>query len=732
MSNAPYADIPRVDALDKVRGATLYAADRQPGNLVHAALAAATIAKGSIVSIDTSAANAVRGVRLILTHENIGPLGSAGFLLGGGRAFQSFQPMSSASIAYRGQPIAVVAADTLEAAIEAASLVDATYHEEAFSATIESEGTETIVQAEAPLGHPNPDIVFGDADQAYAAAEIQVDATFTSPPQHQNPIELVATVAEWAGDRLLIHEGTQNANALRFGLATQLGISAENVEIRSHHLGGGFGQKNSLQMQTVFAAIAARRVGRPVKLVVPRSQLFHDASFRPQSVHRMQLGADASGKMLAALHSVDGQTSRHDLFPGEYCQTSARLYGIPNFRGFHRMVRTDTQTPGYMRAPFEHTACLAMECAVDELAYRLDQDPVALRLANDTAHDPVEDLPLSSRHLADCLRRGADRFGWSDRRMEPMSMRAADGSYIGWGVACGAYPGNAAANVARLTITAEGVVEISAGVHEMGQGIRTVLANVVSRRLDVPLESVTALLGDTRGAYPHLTAGSWGTTASIPATIKACDAMWQRLREVAPDAPSGANPVDLIRRAGLPSLQVEVRSSAPGQDISAVDRIATGGASPTGPAYPGFVTFSYIAHFVEVRIEPNTRRIRVPRVVSVADCGRVLSPRTARSQVWGGVVWGIGAALREESEVDPRYGGFLNADIAEYMIPVNADIGTIDVDFIDEPDPQINEAGVKGLGEVVMAGVAPAIANAIFHATGRRLRSLPFRVEHLL
>jgi xanthine dehydrogenase YagR molybdenum-binding subunit len=731
MSDTAYPEIPRVDALEKVRGLTRYGADHTPRNVLHADLSVSTIVRGRIETLDISAAEAVEGVRYVLTHENAGEIASTGFLLGGGFGFQSFQPMGSDQIAYRGQPIALVVAETLEAAIEAAALVRATYREERFSSEIDSEGSETIEQASAPLGHPSPDVVFGDAQTAFEEAEFKVEAEYHSPPQHQNPIELVSTLAEWDGDRLIIHEGTQNANAIRFGLATQLGISADHIEVRSPTVGGGFGQKNSLQEQTVLAALAAYATNRPVKLVVPRAQLFLGASFRPECRHRIRLGADRAGRLVAALHEVDGQTSRHDLFPGEYCQTSARLHGIPNFAGAHRMVRTDVQTPGYMRAPFEHTACFAMESAIDEMAYLLNRDPVELRLANDTDTDPVENLPLSSRHLAECLRRGAARFGWDRREMAPTSMRAQDGSFLGWGVACGAYPGNAAANVAHLTVRSNGTVEVSAGVHEMGQGIRTVLANVVARRLGVPTESITALLGDTRGAFPHLTAGSWGTSASVPAVMRACDALLEQLREIAPDS-AGASPFEILSRAGRDELRVEVGYSAPGQDPASVERLASGFASPTGPDYDGFVTFSYIAHFVEVRVEANTRRIRIPRVVSVADCGRVLSPRTARSQLYGGVVWGIGATLREEAEVDSRYGGFLNADIAEYVIPVNADIGVIEAEFIDEPDPRINEAGVKGLGEVVMAGVAPAIANAVFHATGRRVRDLPIRVDDLL
>ena len=732
MSDAPFPETPRVDALDKVRGKPIFAADDHRPSLLHAALAVSTIAKGRISSLDTKAAAAVRRVRLVLTQELMGTVKSAGFIMGGGYAFQSFQPMLSPTIAYRGQPIALVAAETLEAAIEAAHLVKASYAEEPFSSTLEAKGTETVNQADTPLKNVFPEIVAGDADKAFAEASIKVDVVFNCPPQHQNPIELIASIAEWQGDKLIIHEGTQNAEAIRHGLVKALGLSAEQVEVISPFAGGGFGQKNSLQMQTVLTAVAARQTGHPVKLVVPRTGVFHDASFRPASRHHIRLGADRSGRMAAAIHEVDAQTSRHDLFPGEYTACSARLHGFASFRGVERLVRTDVQTPGYMRAPFEHPACFAMESCVDELAYALGQDPVALRLANDTTTDPVTGLPVSSRHVAECLRRGAERFGWEKRSMAPQSMRAADGSQIGWGIAIGCYPGLTVPSVAHLKVTDDGGVIISIGGHEMGQGIRTALANAISRKLAVCAEDVTAIVGDTRAAPQHLTAGSWGTASAIPAAEDAADAMLKALAELSPGGIGDRTPAQILKTAGRHSLEVDVQRKAPGQPDAIYGRLRSGLPSIGGPVYGSYVTFSYIAHFVEVRVEPTTRRIRVPRVVSVADCGRVMSPRTAASQVRGGVVWGIGATLREASEVDPRYGGYLNADLAEYVLPVNADIGSIEVEFIDKPDTTFNSAGAKGLGEVSMTGVAPAIANAVFHATRRRIRDLPIRVEHLL
>jgi xanthine dehydrogenase YagR molybdenum-binding subunit len=635
------------------------------------------------------------------------------------------------AIAYRGPPPALVVADTLETATEAAALIQATCATEPISATLDAPGTETVDQADTPLNDRFPQIIAGDADKAFAEAPVRIDARFTTAPQHHNPIELIATVAEWKDGKLTVHEGTQNAEGVRHGLVAALGLTPDRVEVISPFVGGGFGQKYALQMQTVLTAVAAQRLGRAVKLVVPRAQIFHDASFRPAIRHRVRLGADGSGNMVAAIHEVDAQTSRHDLFPAQYAAVSSRLYGIKNFRGRERFIRTDVQTPGYMRAPFEHAACFTMESCVDELAYSLGRDPVALRLANDTATDAISKLPLSSRHVGECLRRGAERFGWSKRTMAPQSMRAHDGSFIGWGVAIGAYPCFIAPAVARVRVTVEGGIFISIGGHEMGQGMRTALAAAVGRKLGVPAANVVAEIGDTRTAPQHMTAGSWGTASAIPAANDAADAMLKALAKLSP-GPPGRTPAQVLKAAGRASLEVEIQKKAPGQADAIYDRPAAGHLSFAGPVYPEFVTFSYCAHFVEVRVEPTTRRVRIPRVVSVVDCGRVISPRTAASQVRGGVVWGIGAALREASEVDPRYGGFLNADLADYVLAVNADIGAIDVEFIDKPDFKFNTAGVKGLGEVCMVGVAPAIANAVHHATGRRLRNLPIRIEHLL
>ncbi|WPB56979.1 xanthine dehydrogenase family protein molybdopterin-binding subunit [Xylophilus sp. GOD-11R] len=729
----PQPGAERVDARDKVRGALRYAGDQRRPGLLHAALVGSRIARGSVEAIDTRAARRLPGVQAVFTHEDIDAFEGGGFLMAGGFGFQSVYPLRSAQIAHRGQTVAMVVADSLETAREAAALVTVRYATVPFSAGLDQADAPPVAQASVLPLPPFADRRVGDAPAALQSAAVTVDLRFELPAQHQNPMEIIATLAEWQDGRLTVHEPTQNSEGVRHGLARQLGISPGLVRVVSPSLGGGFGQKNSLQPHTALVALAARRLGRPVKLVMTRAQQFHNASFRPAGRHRVRLGADAGGRLVAAVHEIDQQTSRHDLFPSVGTEITARLYGVSHYLGVERLVRTDVQTPGYMRAPFEHPAAFAFESAVDEMAYALDRDPVAFRLANDAATDPLTGKPFSSRHSTECLVRGSEMFGWQRRSMAPGSMRAPDGSLVGWGVALGLYKAAMAPAFATVRLQADGAVRVSVGGHEMGQGLRTTIAVTVARTLGAPIAAVEVRIGDTAGAPQHLTAGSWGTATALPPVMEAVERLLDDLRQHAGDATTapGTNALQLLRGSGRPFAQAESRRRAPGQPEQVFGRLTGGLPAAAGPEYPDFVAFSFIAHFVEVRVEPTTRRIRVPRVVSVADCGAVISPRTARSQVEGGVVWGIGAALREASEVDPRYGGFLNTDLAEYVLPVAADIGRIEVDFVGRPDYRFNASGAKGLGEVAMVGVAPAIANAVFHATGRRFRRLPLLMDDL-
>lgn len=717
MSTASFPNRPRVDARDKVRGATLFPGDVPVRRALYAMTVPSRIAKGTMTALDASAAMRVPGVVRVLGPEDFPPSVSENW--------PPTPPTLEWQIAYRGQPVALVVAETLEAAIEGAEAVQPTYKSEAFAAVMDSQGSSR---------DSADDLTFGNAEEALRGATVTIDASYSSPTQHHNPIELLATTAIWEDGRLTIHECTQDSAGTKGATARALRLDPAIVDVKSAYIGGGFGQKGGMgQRQTALIAQAAILLGRPVKIVTPRGQIFHLATYRPNSRHRVRLGASADGKLIAALYDAEQEQSRNGFFPSaNYHEAPCRLYGIKNYRGTAADIRLDRQHPGWMRAPHPQAACFAFESAVDELAYKLGRDPVALRLANDGRIDPRTGHPYSSRFLNECLDEGARRFGWSRRTPEPRSMTASDGSLVGWGVACGAYPSMMVAAVATLRIGADGRTRFAVSGHEMGQGIRTAIAAVLLEGLDIDPDRLEIAIGDTTAAPQHMTAGSWGTAGVVPAAAKAVARMRKAIADLLAGRRIAGNLHRQLATVRRPFLQIEVSELAPGQGPEALQSLRQGGFAVAGPEYTNFTTMSYIAHFVEVRIEPNTPRIRVPRVVSIADCGRVISPRTAASQVRGGVVWAFSAALREATEIDPRYGGYLNSDLADYVVAVNADIGEIDVGFIDQPDPLANSIGLKGLGEVAMVGASPAIANAIFHATGRRLRDMPIRIEHLL
>lgn len=723
MPAAPFEDRARFDARDKVMGRTAFSADVQLPNMLYAMAVPAPIAKGRIVEVSTADALRVPGVVRVLTAADFGkptppPKGARG--LGAAPATPTIVP----DIAYRGAPIALVVAESIEAAIEGAEAIRARYADApSFSSTITSPGAarEPVEPTEA-----------GNAGAAMQRATTVVEVEYECPAQHHNAIELLSTVAIWSGGRLTIYEAAQGAQVVKANVAKALAIDPAIIDVKSIYIGGGFGQKGTPQRQAPLVARAAMLLGRPVKLVMPRGQVFHNASFRPHSRHKIRIGADAGGKMIAVEYDADHQQSRFGHFPPEYHESQPQMYGIADYHGTAANVRIDTQNPGYMRAPFPHPASFAFEGAVDELAYKLGKDPVAFRLAHDASVDPINGNPLSSRFLNECIAEGARRFDWNRRSPEPGSMVLPDGTLVGLGVGCGAYPAITSANMAKLRVAADGTTRFSVSAHEMGQGIRTVIAAALLRALDIDPDKIDLQIGDTAAVPQHLTAGSWGTASVLPAVDAAAAKLKAAFAELLAGRQIRGNLHRQLASVRRPYIEVEVATLAPGQDASVLEGLRGYGYALAGPEYPKFTSFSYIAHFAEVHIEPLTRRVRVPRVVSVVDCGRVISPRTAESQVRGGVVWGIGSALREETDVDPRFGGWLNNDLADYVVPVNADVGEIEVAFIDRPDPLLNTTGAKGLGEVALAGASGAIANAIFHATGKRIRRMPIRVEHLL
>ena len=721
MTDRAFPDLERVDARDKVLGRTRFAADFPFPDLLHAMLVPATIAKGRVVAIDATAARMIPGVARVLTAADF-PSAPSGE---GPPTPMSPPRMIDGIVAFRGDPVAVVLGETLEAAIQGAEAVAVQYSSDSFAADIDSVGAERV---------PVTPVVVGDADLALADAALVIDETYETPVQHHNPIELFATTAVWAEERLTVYDSTHAATFLKNAVAGAIGLDAALVEVKSAYIGGSFGQKGVPKRQTAMIAWAAKLAGRPVKLVTPRGQVFHLATHRPRTRHHIRLGADADGRMTALRYHV-AQENRPggNLKVVDYHDAVPRLYGVENYAGTGEDVHIDRQTPGTMRGTHAFGACFALESAVDELACRLGRDPLSLRLSNEARADPLTGKPLSARYLTLCLEEGARRFGWERRTSEPGSMRLPDGTALGWGLACGVFHAGMSAADATLRVGADGTTRFVTGAHEVGQGIRTAIANTILRELEIDPDGLDIVIGDTAAGPQPITAGQWGTASVVPVTVKAV-AQWKAaFAEIAGDRQLGGNNVHTrLASLGQPYLEVKVSELAPGQPPAALHAMRKVGWGVADAHCLDVTAMSYIAHFVEVHVAPGTRRISVARSVSIADIGRVISPRTAMSQMHGGAVWGLSTALREETETDPRFAGYLNADLADYAIAVNADMGKTDFGFIDRPDPAFNSVGAKGMGELVMVGLAAAIANAVHHATGRRLRKLPIRVDDLL
>ncbi len=701
----------RRDAAGKAAGVSRYAADFPHADAAYAALTTSRVARGRITRIDTTDAEAVPGVRLVLTHRSLNEtLGEETFAMKGGHMQSSFLPLTSDTVHYAGQIVALIVADTQEAAEEAARKVAVDVDEVQASASMDDAGrVETAMESSA--------IDVGDALAAFAAAPVTVDATYLTPAQHHNPIELYSTTAAWRDGKLLVNVPSQWVSGTQAGLATIFGVPPEDVHVESPFVGGGFGSKATILPHTVLVAMAARRLGRPVKLIVPREAMFTVGSFRPATRSRFRLAAERDGRLVAVMHDDTGQSAviDHAAFPG--VEATARMYGSPNIRGRAFVVETDVNTPGFQRAPAEAPSFFGLECAVDELAVALGMDPVALRIMNEPARDPVSGLPWSSRSLVQCYRRGAELFGWDRRNPVVGSMTAPDGTLIGWGCATATYPSAMCPAAARVRLEADGTCVVSCAAHDLGTGAYTVLGQIAADVLDVPDEKVRVHLGDST-LPPGPFAGGSVTTGSVGSAVHmAALAVRDALRS---GAPVGAG----IERT------VEWK---PGTMSSEQMRQGLeGGIAMSGPTTETHSSYSFGAQFAEVRIDPLLRTVRVSRMVGVFACGRIINPRTAQSNLAGGMIWGASFALLEESHVDRKQARFSNADLAGYHFSTNADIGEVVVETIDEEDTVVNAIGAKAVGEIGIVGMPAAIANAVHHATGVRVRRTPIRVEDLL
>jgi xanthine dehydrogenase YagR molybdenum-binding subunit len=743
--------VPRFDAKLKVTGAARYPSDEAVANPAFACLATSSIARGAIREMNTEAAFGVPGVLDILTFKNANEVRPLKTFSEGGQAGSSIVPLSSSKIWHDGQIVALVVAETFEAASEAADKIVIGYDEEVPTAKFDSPGTETKAVADVDKKHKDP--TFGDAERAFESAPVTIDAQYETPPQHHNPMELFTTTCSWSDGKLTVFEPSQFVYGLKNGLAEQLGINPEDIRVISRFLGGAFGSKGSMTARTALVALAAKRVGRPVKLAATRAQGFTIATYRAETRHHVRLGADAQGKLLTYLHEAWELSSRPDNYNVSGTTSTAVMYGYGAIATKVNVVNADRNTPGFMRSPPEVPYMYALESAMDELACALKMDPVALRRANDTMKDPASDRVYSSRSLIQCFEQGSEAFGWKDRNPEPQSMR--DGDWlVGWGCATAAYPTQITAAAVRVRLSPDGSVLVQVAAHEIGNGIYTVLAQTAAERLGAPLDLVRVEVGDSALPAGPVAGGSNTTASTTSVLVKACDVIRAKLFQAAA-ATKGENDAQAIGHYALADGRVYVRGEAiplgvvfhqMGQAVleeyaesvprslppETVEKLYSGQVSMTGGPKGEKLAFAFGAQFVEVRVHARTREIRVPRALGAFAAGKIVNPRTARSQLMGGIIWGLSSALHEATELDERTGRYVNTNLADYLIPVNADIQTIDVILVPETDDWVNPLGVKGLGELGNVGVNAAVANAVFHATGVRVRDLPIRLEKLL
>ena len=730
-------EMSRVDGVAKVTGKAKYAAEFQVPNIAYGFIATGSIAKGTIKSIDTREAERAPGVVRVFTHLNTPKFGPNATEDAPPRGNQperdkTFRALQSDRIYFNNQPIALIVAESYEQARHAARLVKATYNAEKHVTDTEAVRS----QARAPgQGGPKPR---GNPEQAMQSAPVKIEAEFRIPIEHHNPMEPHAATAVWEGNKLTIFDKTQEVYGVRQHLATRLGIPVENITVISPFVGGAFGSSLRPNYYPALTAMAARELKRPVKLVYTRTQMFTGHGYRPYTIQKIALGAEQNGKLSSMIHEVVHNTSSFEDFNDGTTNFTRQVYACPNLSAPVKITSTDLNTPTWMRAPGAVSGMFALECAMDELAYATKIDPLELRLINYAEVDPESGKPWSSKALRECYRLGAEKFGWKNRKFEPRSMR--DGRLlVGWGMATGVWGAFQRNASARITFRPDGSAHVTSATSDIGPGTYTVMTMIAAEYLGVRPEQVKFELGDTRFPRAPSQGGSQTTSSVGSAVYGAALAVGAKLLTLANQ--QADSPLKSAVAADVEMLDGQLRlKSDPSRFVNIADVMKRNNLTEITETYesrplPERQKFALLAHgaqFVEVKVDPDIGNVRVTRAIEVTACGKIINPKASHSQEIGGVVWGIGMALQEATEVDHRYGRIMNPNLQHYHVPVNGDIHEIETIFVEEEDKVVNPLGVKGMGELGMVGIPAAIANAVFHATGKRVRDLPITPDKLL
>ena len=724
----------RVDARLKVSGAARYAAEYTLKGVAYGVLVTSTIAKGRIKEMDTRAAEKAPGVLAIINHKNAPkvPGHQAGTDNEGSRVYgQEFRLFYDNKIYHNDQPIALAIASTPEQAEHAASLIKVHYAQEKHQTNSKANTANAITPARGK------DYSRGTA-YAFKNAPVNLELEYGTPIQVHNPMEPHATTAVWEGaTKVTVYNKTQATKLSQQEIMKAFDLKEENVQAISPFVGGAFGSSSRVWPQEMAAIMGAKVTGKPVKVALKRDQVFNMVGYRPRSIQKIGIGATAEGILTGITHEAFTSTSQYEQFTERIVDPTKTLYNCPNLNTAYKLIPLDMSTPCWTRGPGETSGSFALESAMDELAYALNIDPLALRLNNYAPSDPEKNLPWSSNHLKECYQMGADRFGWNKRTPTPGSMRKGEW-LVGMGMAAGIYKSERDAASAIATVLANGSVVVQSAVADVGPGSATIFTQIAADVLAMDVKQVTFEWGNSKLPKAPGQFGSH-TTASVGSAIyEVCTLLKKKMQELAITMPNSelarAQQNDLVVEegtVGLKNKQIQL-SYADILKSHALPQVQVSTESKAGPEQEKYSGKSFCANFVEVRVHSLTGEVRVNRVVSAVDCGRVVNKKTATSQVYGSITWGIGIALMEETKLDHRYGRHLNNDLAEYHVPTCADVPPIEVLFVDKPDPVIDPIGAKGIGEIPLVGFTAAIANAVYHATGKRIRELPITPDKLL